>query len=170
MCAVQGGTIVIGLETITFEDHSASYGPRKEELATRFVCSMGERALWGMALGYDKANYVNATGAMGLYGPLPEAWLRANYLDAPQAQAAREEVLARSREAQRRRAECDAKEASAVQALHEHPQVGMTAVEGVVIDVRDPLVLVQYNPRKRAATGRDQEWVPAVSLNHERAC
>jgi len=52
---------------------------------------------------------------------------------------------------------------SLARAIHEatskRPQVGMKVQYGVIIDVRFPLVLVQFDEFGRRMKSRDQEWV-----------
>lgn len=48
--------------------------------------------------------------------------------------------------------------------VRNNPAVGMKVKFGVIIDVRQPMVLVQYDAFGRQVKGRDQEWVPTSTL------
>ena len=54
--------------------------------------------------------------------------------------------------------------------LRSDPQVGMKVQYGVIIDVRFPLVLIQFDEFGRRMKSRDQEWVQASTLGPWTNC
>lgn len=50
------------------------------------------------------------------------------------------------------------------------PQVGMKVRFGVIVDVRLPLDLVQYDDFGRRASGREQEWIQVSVLGPGSNC
>lgn len=74
----------------------------------------------------------------------------------------------RTRLASTRLQEREAKKAEATQRLRSNPQVGNRTPVGTIIEVRPPLVLVQYDDRYRALGNRPPaEWLPIDSLTAE---
>ena len=64
--------------------------------------------------------------------------------------------------------EREAKKADATQRLRSNPRVGDRTPVGTIIEVRPPLVLVQYDDRYRALGNRPPaEWLPIDSLTAE---
>ena len=47
---------------------------------------------------------------------------------------------------------------------------GMKVKFGVIIEVRQPMVLVQYDALGKQVKGRDQEWVQASTLGLGSTC
>lgn len=74
----------------------------------------------------------------------------------------------RTRLASTRLQDREAKKADATQRLRSNPRVGDRTPTGTIIEVRPPLVLVQYDDRYRALGNRPAaEWLPIHSLTAE---
>ena len=71
----------------------------------------------------------------------------------------------RTRLASARLQEREGKKAEATQRLRSNPRVGDRTQVGTIVEVRPPLVLVQYDERYRALGSRPAaEWLPIESL------
>lgn len=71
----------------------------------------------------------------------------------------------RSRQAAVRLQEREAQKTEAMRRLRSNPRVGDRTTIGVIVDVRAPLALVQYDERYRALSNRPPaEWLPIESL------
>lgn len=74
----------------------------------------------------------------------------------------------RTRLASTRLREREAKKADATQQLRSNPRIGDRTPVGTIIEVRPPLVLLQYDERYRALGNRPPaEWLPIASLTAE---
>lgn len=70
-----------------------------------------------------------------------------------------------SRESQRR----TDRQAEETRRLRTAPKIGDKAIEGIIIELRPPLALIQYNEIQRQMFGKPQsEWVPIASLTAPR--
>lgn len=71
----------------------------------------------------------------------------------------------RSRQAAVRRQEREAQKTDEMRRLRSNPRVGDRTRIGVIVEVRPPLALVQYDERYRALSNRPPaEWLPIESL------
>lgn len=58
------------------------------------------------------------------------------------------------------------RQAEETRRLRSQPRIGDVTLEGTVVDIRPPLVLIQYNESQRQFFGKPQsEWVPMSALN-----
>jgi hypothetical protein len=74
----------------------------------------------------------------------------------------------RTRLASARLQEREGKKAEATQRLRSNPRVGDRTQVGTIVEVRPPLVLVQYDERYRSLGNRPAaEWLPIESLTAE---
>ena len=61
------------------------------------------------------------------------------------------------------------RQAQETQRLRTSPKIGDVTLEGMIVDLRPPLALLQYNALQRQMFGKPQtEWVPISSLNAPR--
>ena len=80
-------------------------------------------------------------------------------------QKEKERALAGQKESQRR----SESQAGETRRLRTEPKIGDQTIEGIIIGLRPPLALMQYNATQRQMFGKPQtEWVPISSLTSSR--
>lgn len=164
-CAADGDALVVlaRAEVRFAPKGQASAGPQRAALTlpTKVGCRVEGTFSWGGTLGHGNPMFFVSSWAESTfyYATTAVAFL-------PGAQLEWTEPTGSSNlEAGRKRnEECAALRQAFADRLRSRPEVGMNVGSGVIIDVRPPLVLVQYNTLGRQPKGRDEEWVPATSL------
>ena len=117
---------------------------------------------WGVALSYEKtAMYIAMYfgNDVGYSADVPLQYIAATTFDRTEPNGNVDQETARPR-----LAECGAKRDAYTQRIRQTPQVGMPVAFGVIVNVRPPLALVQYDSFGRNIKGREQEWVPISTL------
>jgi hypothetical protein len=97
---------------------------------------------------------------MAFYTPSQAAEFAQHYNDKEVARAKEVEL-----ESERRHA----RQVEETRRLRTQPRIGDVTLEGTIVDIRPPLVLMQYNASQRNFFGKPQsEWVPMSALNAVR--
>jgi hypothetical protein len=169
-CRVDGGDLVVlGRSEVRFAAKVSSAGLQQAQLAlpTRVACRASTAFVWGADLAYRETKFFPSQWAEQMYY---YADLRANFISGPSLEAT-EPTSMTSREAARQRSDdCSAKRAAYTQRLRTEPRVGMEPAFGTIIEVRPPLVLIQYNAFGRQIKGREQDWVAISTLSSGTNC
>ena len=165
-CQADGGTVVQrGMRDVRFDfrDPNGNVHSANVSLPRMLGCrSATGRIGWGVALSYEKtAMYIAMFfgNDVGYWADVPLQYLAATTFDPTEPNGNVDQETAR-----RRLAECSAKRDAYAQRVRQTPQVGMPVASGVIVDVRPPLALVQYDSFGRNIKGREQEWVPISTL------
>ena len=127
----------------------------------------GEPA-WGAKMAVEVPTWLNSvivTGSTDYYG-----LVRMRYLDGAQAQGELDRFKRESQQAMQEIQACSDKVAAAKVELQNRPKVGLEFEGGTVIDVRMPLVEVQYSAGRRSANGVAREWIRADKLRPRVGC
>lgn len=162
------GSLQAAATALVFRDRVGNTGLVESTSVTDFlVCRVQGQVAWGVVMAVEAPElFSSGNGTPATY----RGTVQLTYLDAGAAQA---EVEQRTQQAQQRQAQrlaCLAQEAHARQALRTQPQTGQDTALGRVVDVRPPLVLVQFNPLERARRQQDQAWLRAEELDVVQGC
>ncbi len=165
-CQADGGTIVqrgMGDVRFVYRDPSSNVYEANVSLPRILGCrSATGRIGWGVTLRYEKmAMYIAMYfgNDVGYSADVPLQYLAATTFYRTEPSGNVDQEIAR-----RRLAECGAKREAYTQRVRQAPQVGMQVAFGVIVDVRPPLALIQYDTFGRRVKGREQEWVPILTL------
>ena len=123
---------------------------------------------WGASLNVEAPTWLNSViviGSTDYYG-----LVRMRYLDGAQAQGELDRFKRESVQAMREIQACSDKVAAAKEELQSRPKVGLEFEGGTVIDVRMPLVEVQYSAGRGSANGVAREWIRADKLRPRVGC
>jgi hypothetical protein len=166
-CEADSGTLDVTPEDAVFRDRKPTGFTQKAMYMEFMLCHRAEKPVWAVAMSVTKTELQQGVTATGIdfFGEI-----RLRYFDAQQAVqevATRAEAKARKEEKQWA---CVRKEIDLREQLRGHPQAGLVASVGTVVEVRMPMVLVQYNALERGRLKRDQEWVRAETLDVDRDC
>lgn len=161
-CFQMGGTNAAVYGTSPFIDRTGAIEERMLPRGT--FCALSDQPSWGITTSVVEGTLVPGTA--------PSYSGRFFYtLMSPDEVQSR----LRARELARQKAldqniQCQAEVAHRTQLLNVDPRVGMQTHLGVAIDVRAPLVLIQYKPELRQGRGRDTEWIHMRDLRSALTC
>lgn len=165
-CQADGGTLVQrGMKDVRFDfrDPGGNVHSANVSLPRTLGCrSLTGRIGWGVSLSYEKSAMYIAThfgNDFGYSADVPLQYIAATTFDRTEPNGNVYQETAR-----RRLAECSAKRDAYTQRVRQKPQVGMPVDFSVIVDVKPPLALVQYDSFGRNIKGREQEWVPISTL------
>lgn len=161
-CEIEGGKLQERATSLDFKDTQTGAYSGSQTLTNLTVCEANGAALWGATTTVERPETLwgNLCSSGCYYGAF-----KLTYLDGPQAAQA---LARRDEETRRAMAEANAcadRQKAKRDELRSAPRIGDQTSLGLVIDVRAPMVLIQFNPRERNARHRDQEWVPAGQLD-----
>ena len=170
-CAADGGALVVlARAEIRFTPKvPTSAGPQRAtlHLPTKIGCRVNGTFAWGGTLGYDKPMFFVSSWAESTFYYVTTA---AAYVPGAQLAWTDPNSSSNLEAARKRNEECAALRQAFTERLRSRPEVGMDVGSGVIIDVKLPLVLVQYNALGRQLKGRDEEWVQPTSLAAGSGC
>lgn len=169
-CRVDGGDLaVLGRSQVRFAAKVNSVGLQQAQLLlpTRVACRTGSAFLWGADLAYRETKFFPSQWAEQMYY---SADLRSSFISGPSLETTEPTSMTNRETAKQRSDECSAKRAAYTQRLRSEPRVGMEPAFGTIIEVRPPLVLIQYNVFGSQVKGRDQEWVQISGLSSGANC
>jgi len=178
-CVADGGRLVEGqLKRFEFKEIKERRQPVSAALPGRVVCSVNDRLAWGADIDVTDGTYfVPLSGGELLY----ESVVVTRFIDAAVlADEAKRELEGRERLAtylqdQRIAEDARAKECTALRdayskRVRSNPQIGMRVQFGIIIEVKQPLALVQYDSIGVRMKGREQEWILVSSLGPGEDC
>lgn len=169
-CQIEEGQLVpMSLIEVyfNFRDANNAYHQARVAMPQRLACSSRSQTLWGVALRYDEPTFFPSSWAdeVFYYTTIPMVFESGTALEVrdpngpmnstPRTKAANDCQLQREQYAKQ---------------LQSDPKVGMKVQFGVIIDVRYPLVQIQYDDYGRRLKGREQEWVQASTLSAGTNC
>lgn len=169
-CQADGGQLIAIAPTgvvFRFRDVSDIMQEARVYLPQKVACRSSAATLWGVQARYNETTFFPSTWADAVfyYSTIALTFESGAVLDRsdPNSPAA---LAARAKDADN----CQLLREQYAKRLRSDPQVGMNVQFGTIIDVRLPLVQVQYDESGRRLKGRDQEWLPASALNAGTNC
>lgn len=169
-CRADGGDLVVlGHSDIQFTAKTNAAGPAQARLLlpTRLACRTSSAFVWGASVSYGGPQFFASqwAGEMYYYANMQLGFIAGDSLERS------EPTSAANREINRKMSEeCAALRAAYTQKVRTAPQIGMAVAYGVIIDLKPPIALVQYDAFSRQLKGRDQEWVQIASLGAGSDC
>jgi hypothetical protein len=169
-CQADGGQLVpLSPKEVTFSFRDANSNLREARVSMpqRLGCRDRASTLWGAAIRYDETKFFPSAWAEAVffYATIPLAFEPGAAIDRSDPNSP-VSMAARIKEAD----DCQPIRDQYTKRLRSDPQVGMKVQYGVIVDVRLPLVLVQFDEFGRPLKGRDQEWVQASTLGPGENC
>lgn len=179
-CRQQQGQPVTGRKrNVIFQDRRKELRPITLGLTETVACYQGATALWAANIELIDPEYLVAKSigtGINYYAKVkttfvPGAVVNANRERAEQERIAAEassKTQAEARQAQL--AQCRLRREEQSRAIQTRPTVGMRVALGLIVEVKPPLVLLQYDEHGQMLRGRQQEWVPASTLKAVDDC
>lgn len=179
-CHQQQAQLLTGRKReVFFQDRRKERRPTSLALTEIVVCSQGPNVLWGANVELVEPEYLIAQSfgsGINYYAKVrttfvPAAVIVANREAAERSRAAAEAARKRDSEARLEQlAECRRQREASSKLLQANPQPGMRVDLGLIVEVKHPLALVQYDRNGQALKGRQQEWVPVSALKAAEDC
>ena len=169
-CQADGGQLVATAPTeISFEFRDANNAYRQSRVAMpqRLACRGSSGKLWGAAIRYNETTFFPSSwaGEVFFYATIPLAFESGETVDRADHNSPLNRA-ARIKEAD----DCQPWREQYAKQVRANPMTGMKVKFGVIIEVRQPMVLVQYDALGKQVKGRDQEWVQASTLGLGSTC
>lgn len=172
-CTQLGGSLVPDREMpITFLPYRGATAPIKASLPTRMVCRAAGKDTWGLDIRIDNPHYVLpvAVGTSTAYfGKLVTSFVNGDQLEAEATLRATLRAIDQQAQEAHARA-CAAQRDAFVQRVRANPTIGTRVAQGMIIDIRGPIALIQYDDAARALNRREQAWVQISTLEPAEAC
>ncbi len=151
----------------TFRDTNSVLREARVSMPQRLACRNSAGTLWGVAIRYNETTFFPSAWAEAVfyYATIPLAFEPGATIDRGDPNSPTN-IAARVKEAN----DCQPLREQYTKRLRNDPHVGMKVQHGVIIDVRFPLVLVQFDEFGRRMKSRDQEWVQASTLGPWTNC
>lgn len=170
-CRADGGEIVIlARSPVQFAARvEGSAGGRLAQLLlpSRLVCRTNSTLAWGADVRYTDTTFFPSqwAGEVFYYVVMQFAFLPGALLERTEPSSVS------NREAARQESEeCASLRRMYAERLRTQPAIGMKVAFGVIVDLRPPLALIQYNAFGQQMKGREQEWVQVSSLSAGSDC
>lgn len=179
-CHQQQAQLLTGRKRdVTFHDRRKEMKPISLAVTEIVICSQGATALWGVNVELVEAEFLVAKAfgsGVNYYAKVrttfvPGAVITANREAAERTRIAAETTRKADAEArQGQLAECRRRQDENSKTVQANPQVGMRVALGLIVEVKQPLALIQYDQNGQALKGRQQEWVPVSTLRAGADC
>lgn len=159
-CQADGGNLAATTPTevrFIFRDANSAFHEARVSMPQRLTCRNGVGMLWSVEARYNGTTFFPSSWADAVfyYATIPLTYVP-GAMNAV-AQASESDSCQPVREQYTKRLRVD-------------PKVGMKVQFGVIVDVRLPMVQVQYDEFGRQMKGREQEWVQASTLTAGANC
>ncbi len=169
-CQADGGQFVAAAPTAVgfdFRDANNVYHQAQVSMPQRLACRSNLGTLWGAAIRYNETTFFPSAwaGETFYYATIPLAFELGEALDRADPNSPINRA-ARIKEAD----DCQPWREQYAKQVRTNPAVGMKVKFGVIIEVRQPLVLVQYDGFGKQVKGCDQEWVQVSTLGPGSNC
>ena len=153
--------------SFSFRDANSNLREARVSLPQRIACRNSASTLWGAAIRYSETKFFPSAWAevVFYYATIPLAFEPGATIDRSDPNSPMN-MAARIKEAD----DCQPMREQYTKRLRSDPQVGMKVQYGVIIEVRFPLVLVQFDEFGRRMKSRDQEWVQVSTLGPWTNC
>lgn len=169
-CQRDGGNLtVVALTEVRFgfRDPNGALRESRVSMPQRIACRSASGSIWGASASYANPTFFPSawTGDVYYYATIPLTYEAGASLDMndPNSPMSR---AARIKEA----TDCEPWRQQYTKQVRINPTVGMKVKFGVIVEVRPPMVLIQYDEFGRQMKMRDQEWVQASTLGPGANC
>lgn len=169
-CQSDGGQLVAAAPAaivFMFRDANSVSHDARVYMPQKLVCRGGAGTLWAVDARYNETTFFPSSWADAVfyYATIPLAFEPGTAPDkgGPDSQIG---LATRAPDAD----DCRPMREQYNKRLRSEPKVGMKVQFGVIVDVRLPLVQVQYDESGRRMKGRDLEWVQASTLGAGTNC
>ena len=179
-CHQQQAVILTGRKRqVTFQDRRKASRPVMLALAENVICSQGSTPLWGANVEIIEPEFLVAQSignGINYYGKVRTTFVRAETIIENLQTAERNQIAAATLKKQYaenqlvRLEQCRLRQEESSKNVQANPKIGMRVAYGLIVEVKHPLVLVQYDERGQALRGRQQEWVPVSKLTADENC
>jgi hypothetical protein len=185
-CEQDGGTLLDTQQTsVKFLDHRVVKVPqmvqypqyiRSVTLPARVICKIGGKVAWGADIRIANPYYLvpyMLGDSISYNGSVRTQYVSGEAIMAEitrQSVVRSEESLERFAELGAREKECSALRTTYRQRVRSNPQPGMRVFLGLIVEVRGPIALIQYDEIGRHIKAKDQEWVQVSSLDPGEEC
>ena len=179
-CHQQQAQLLTGRKRdVTFHDRRKELRPISLAVTEIVICSQGTTALWGVNVELVEPEFLVAKAfgsGINYYAKVrttfvPGAVITANREGIERSRIAAETARRADEVArQDQLAECRRREEELSKSLQAKPQVGMRVALGLIVEVKHPLALIQYDGNGQALRGRQQEWVLVSTLRAREDC
>lgn len=169
-CQGDGGQIMAQAPTevaFDFRDANSIQHRTRVSMPQRLVCRSSSKVLWGASIRYNDTTFFPSAwaGEVFYYATIPLTFEPGEATGAL-GPSGLTDAATRRREAD----DCKPMREQYTSKLRSAPSVGMKVQFGVIVEVRLPLVLVQYDELGRQLKGREQAWVEASTLGPGTNC
>ena len=169
-CQADAGQLIATAPTdvgFDFRDANNVYRQARVPMPQRLACRSGSGTLWGAAVRYNETTFFPSSwaGEVFYYATIPLAFESGESIDRTDLNSPTNRA-ARIKEAD----DCQPWREQYAKQVRTNPAVGMKVKFGIIIEVRQPLVLVQYDGLGKQVKGRDQEWVQTSTLGPGSNC
>ena len=167
-CQADGGLLTAADRVlVVFDNKIEASSTRQQFLPTRLTCRNRTGPVWAASFNYGTPHYISGviTGS-AIYS----AQIRATFISSDvlvQAEPTRTAIPIQSEDL---RKACSIKREAYSRRVKASPEVGMQVAYGMIVELRAPLALVQYDSLGKALKRVDQEWVPIASLGAGSDC
>lgn len=163
-CRADGGDFVVVNRThvqFTAKTNVVGLSQARLHLPETLACRSSTSFVWGASLKYGEPLFFPSqwAGEIYYYANPQLAFISGESLERTEPTSATNRESAR-----KRNEECFAIRTAYTQRVRTNPQIGMAVGNGVIVDLKSPIALVQYDGFGRALKGREQEWVQISSL------
>jgi hypothetical protein len=164
-----GQVLVTRRREVHFIDRDPSHGGREARLflPADLSCKTSSTNLWGASISYGNPRYFSSSWADAVFY---YAELRVDYVGAAQLERTDPYSESNKEAARKASAECSARAQEYNARLRSRPEVGMQVAFGVIVELRPPLALVQYDAFGRQMKGQTQEWLQISTLSAGSSC
>ena len=179
-CHQQQAQLLTGRKReVIFQDRRRQSRPITLSLTEIVICSKGSTPLWGANVDLVDTEYLVAQSigtGINYYAKVRTTFVSgeailANREAVERSRVASEASLKEHSEARLARlAECRRQREEYSKEIRTNPRPGTKVTNGLVVEVKLPLALIQYDRNGQALTGRQQEWVPVSTLRAADDC
>lgn len=169
-CRADGGDFVVVSRTyvqFAAKTNAAGLIQARLYLPERLACRSSTSFLWGASLAYGDPLFFPSqwAGEVYYYTNPKLGFISGESLERT------EPTSATSRDTDRKRnEECSALRTAYTQRVRANPQIGMAVGYGVIIELKPPIALIQYDEFGRQLKGQEREWVQISSLAAGSEC
>ena len=153
--------------SFTYRDTSSILREARASMPQRLACRNNASTLWGVAIRYNETTFFPSAWAESVfyYATIPLAFEAGAAIDRSDPNSPTS-MAARMKEAD----DCEPWRQQYTKEVRSNPTVVMKVKFGVIVEVRPPMVLIQYDEFGRQMKMRDQEWVQASTLGPGANC
>ena len=164
---------------VIFQDRRKESRPASLALTEIVICSQDSTPLWGANVELIDPEFLVAKSigsGINYYAKVRATFVSAETIIANREAAERNRVAVEAVKRQNTEdqlvqlEQCRRRQEESSKNVQANPKVGMKVAYGLIVEVKHPLALIQYDQRGQALRGRQQEWVPVSTLRAGEDC